>query len=84
MAETFKPTTNELENIIRKSVKDALSEFEKEKIISNTDKLLTISQVSKKLGKSFRTIKKWVDAGILQTTKNGLVTEASLNEYLKG
>ena len=84
MTGTFKNQPGELENIIRKSVREALSEFETGKSTSNSEKLLTITQVSKKLGKSFRTVKKWVDTGILKTTKNGLITEDSLNEFLKG
>ena len=84
MNETAENAKSELENIIRKSVTDALSEFEKGKTISDPEKLLTVSQVSKKLGKSFRTVKKWVSSGILQTTKSGLITEASLNNYLNG
>ena len=73
-----------LENYIRQSVKDAISELENGKTITHEDKLFTINQVSKKLGKSFRTVKKWVNSGILQTTKSGLISEAALTEYLNG
>lgn len=65
--------SDELSNKIKREIKDP------EEI-----KLYTINQVAKKLGKSFRTVRKWVKSGILKTTKSGLITEDFLNEYLKG
>ncbi len=82
MKTTSKNEAIELEIIIQKSVKDAFSDFKKGNAILESEKLMTVTQVSRKLGKSFRTVKKWINSGILQTTKNGLITDAALNEYL--
>ncbi len=62
-------------------MKLALISFEKEKD-NEFPKLYSINQVSKKLHRSFATIKKHAQSGLLRTTKSGLITEAAINEYL--
>jgi hypothetical protein len=50
---------------------------------ANNDKLYSINEVRKRLGKAHATIKKLVDKGFIRVTKDGQISEASLNEYLQ-
>ena len=50
---------------------------------ANNDKLYTINEVRKRLGKAHATIKKLVDKGFIRATKDGQISEAALNEYLQ-
>lgn len=47
------------------------------------DRLYTINEVRKRLGKAHNTIKKLIAAGYIKTAKNGLISEAAINEYLQ-
>jgi hypothetical protein len=55
---------------------------EKRKEARTPVKVYNINQVAKMLGKSYNTIKKYVDKGIIKSTLNGLITESAINEYL--
>lgn len=46
-------------------------------------RLYTINQVAKKLGMSHSTIKKLVNSGELQSTRNGRITEEAIDDFLK-
>jgi len=67
---------------IKAIMKNALYEFEKEKESRTPDRLFTINQVAKRLGRAHDTINKLVKKGIIRTTKDGLITESAINEYL--
>lgn len=67
---------------LEKAMKKILIEHEEEKKKGELPKLYSISKLAKKLGKSYNTIRKYVDQGILKTTSNGLITEDSINEFL--
>ena len=71
---------SELMSIVKTAIREMKEEASKDE---KSDKLYTINQVRKKLGKAHLTIKKLVDNGFIKTTKNGLISEASLNEYLR-
>ena len=62
-------------------IKLALISWEKEKE-DEFPKLYSINQVAKKLHRSFATIKKHAQSGLIKTTKSGLITEAAINDYL--
>ncbi len=62
--------------------KVAMSEFEKEKAANSPDKLFTINQVAKRLGRSHATISKLVKNGLIHSTKDGLIPESAINDYL--
>jgi len=65
-------------------VKAAILELEAEKAKSKeSDKLYTINEVRKRLGKAHSTIKKLVAKGMIKTTIDGLISEAAINEYLQ-
>jgi len=73
---------------LKKALKEVLIEvnlqLENERIKAlNTDKLYTINEVRKRLGKAHNTIKKLVKAGYIKTTKDGLISEDAINEYLQ-
>jgi hypothetical protein len=77
--DTIVITTEErLSSIIR----NTLISFEKEKEAKMPPKIFTVNQVAKKLGKAPGTIKKYVDKGIIRSTKNGLIPEDAINEFL--
>jgi len=79
MSEIILTTKEELS----KTMKSVLIEFDKEKSFHSPPKLYTINQVCKMLGKAHATIKKLVVGGIIKSTKDGLITETAINEYLK-
>jgi len=64
-------------------IRNVLVSFENEKKTRLPKKLLTINQVAKRLGKAHATIKKYVQQGIIKSTKNGLIPEDAVNEYLR-
>ncbi len=67
---------------LKKILKSAISEYEKEKELKQPDKLYTINQVAKRLGRAHETINKLVKKGVISTTKDGLITESAVNDYL--
>lgn len=84
MAQTVIIDAVELKSVI----KSAFNEWKEEtdntnkKAIEN-DRLYTINEVRKRLGKAHATIKKLVANGLIKTTKDGLISEAAINEYLQ-
>lgn len=67
---------------IKAIIKAAISEIEKERKATQPDKLYTINQVAKRLGRAHETINKLVKKGVIRTTKDGLITDSAINEYL--
>ncbi len=80
MSEIILTTKMELHN----EIIAALQDFDKIKSKGQPQKLYSINNVAKKLGKAHSTVKKLVSAGIIKTTKSGLISENALNEYLNG
>ena len=68
---------------LKSLIKSALLEYDQEKNKGKGETLWTINQIAKRLGKAHATIKKLVEKGIIKTTKNGLISEAAVNEYLQ-
>jgi hypothetical protein len=71
-------TDNQLKDLVKQAVKEVTAENEKGQIV-----LYTINQVSKKLGRAHKTISNLVRMGILKATPDNLISEQSINEYLK-
>lgn len=67
---------------IKEIFKAAICEIEKEKAAYEPDKLYTINQVAKRLGRAHETINKLTKRGVIKTTKDGLITESAINDYL--
>jgi len=67
---------------LAQTIKSVLVEFDKEKASKLPEKIYTINQIAKKLGKAHATIKKLVASGYIKTTKDGLIPESAINEYL--
>ena len=67
---------------ISQTMIDALNRFEEMKTEKDPPGLFSINKVSKILGRSHTTIKKLVKNGIIKTTKDGMITEQAINEYL--
>ncbi len=75
-------------NEVRAIIIDALNEVESQRANHEKEKkeketLFTINQVAHRLGRAHNTIKKLVSAGILKTTQDGMISEKSINEYLR-
>ena len=84
MEKTLITDVSELFPALRKVVKDAMKEMNEEAAKEKQyDTLYTINQVRIRLGKSHKTIKNMVLAGIIKSTSNGLISEAAINEYLQ-
>lgn len=80
MAETAIIVTQKKD--IKEIIKTAIFEIEKEKEALRPDKLYTINQVAKRLGRAHDTINKLVKNGVIRSTKDGLITESAINDYL--
>ncbi len=74
------PDLNEIKNAVKMAILEIEAEKEKSK---EFEKLYTINEVRLRLGKAHNTIKKLVKTGYIKTTKDGLISEAALNEYLQ-
>ena len=62
--------------------KSVLVEFDNEKTAKLNEKVFTINQIAKRLGRAHDTINKLVKNGMIRTTQDGLITESAINEYL--
>jgi len=78
MSDIILTTKQELEQ----SIKSVLVEYDKEKASKLPEKVYTINQIAKMLGKAHATIKKLVKNEFIKSTKDGLITESAINEYL--
>lgn len=67
---------------LAQTIKSVLVEFDKEKAAKLPEKVYTINQIAKQLGKAHATIKKLVENGYIKATKDGLIPESAINEYL--
>lgn len=66
--------TEIIENVIKK--------FEAQKNKGVGEKLYYVNQVANMLGKAHNTIKKAVKNGTIRSTKDGLIPESAIEEYL--
>lgn len=73
----------ELETTIKATVRAALVDYDKEKAANSADVLYTINQVAKRLKKAHATIRKYTEKGLIKTTRSGLISEQSINEFLQ-
>ena len=67
---------------LKSEIISALEEFEEKRAKNEPPKLFTINQVAKKLGKAHSTIKRRVKQGYFKTTKDGLIPETAIEDYL--
>ena len=67
---------------LREYIRSVILEIEAQKAAKETPKLYSINQVAKKLGKAHATISKMVATGLIKATKDNLIPETSINEYL--
>lgn len=75
---------SELKSALKAAMIELNEELATEKLkAAQVDKLYTINEVRKRLGKAHATIKKLVAKGLIKTTIDGLITEAAINEYLQ-
>jgi hypothetical protein len=71
------------EEKVKEIVKAAIYEVEQEKEIATTDATYSVAAVAKRLKMAHATVKKLIREDYLAITKNGRVTEKSINEFLK-
>lgn len=65
------------------TLRGVLQEMEAERKENSNLKSFSIHQVAKKLGRAHATIKKYVESGILKTTKDGRIPEVELIRFLE-
>jgi len=70
----------QLASLISEAVRRGIDDTEKRK--NEAEKLYTINEVAKRLGKAHRTIKNLVTSGAIKSTKTGLISEFAIKEYL--
>ena len=73
---------------LKSALKEVMIELNKEtaeekKKNSQADKLYTVNEVRKRLGKAHATIKKLINKGLIKTTIDGRISESAINEYLQ-
>lgn len=68
---------------LRSLLNEVLDEREKAKIVTLGDKLYNVNQIAKRIGKAHATVKKLINKGLIKTTIDGLISEASINDYLQ-
>ncbi len=79
MEEIILATKSEL----RKEIYSVLQKFDAEKKAKQPPKLYSIADIARLTGKTYPTIRRFVQKGLLKTTKSGLISEKALNEYLQ-
>lgn len=71
----------ELADLIKIEVKQAVSEA----LLDQSDTILyTVNQVSKKIGRSHKYVKRAVDIGLLRTNEIGLISGKELQRFING
>ncbi len=68
---------------VKEILKEALLEIEREKVSSQTDATYSVAAVAKRLKMAHATVKKLIRENYLEITRNGRITERSINEFLK-
>ena len=69
---------------LRQLVMEAVMEADMQRQKARPEKLLTINQVAKQLGKAHQTIKKYVEEGIIRSTPNGLIPNSAIEDFIAG
>ena len=82
MSEMIFLPKNELLQAIRDAIDEKFDSVEKKRRITESPTLLTVTVVAKRLGRSYTTIKKLCNNGIIKTTKDGLIEESEIEKYL--
>ena len=67
---------------IQQAVRVEFEEIERKRKRVESNKLLSINAVAKRLQKSHAGIKKLCDNGTIKTTKSGLIEESEIERYL--
>lgn len=84
MAQMVITDTDSLKSALKAAIIEISEETASEKKkVAQIDKLYTINEVRKRLGKAHATIKKLVAKGLIKTTIDGLITEEAINNYLQ-
>jgi len=84
MAQMFITDISDLKTALKEILIELNQESEKEREkAGSSDKLYTRNQVRKRLGKAHATVSKLILNGLIKTTKNGLISEAAINDFLQ-
>jgi len=84
MAEKIITDTAELKLVIKAAIVELNEETATEKQkAAKIDNLYTINEVRKRFGKAHSTVKKLISKGLIKTTKDGLISEAAIQDYLQ-
>ncbi len=69
---------------MRAAISDEFKKMQQEARQQQGEQLFYVAQVAKRLRKSHKTIKNLVLSGVIRSTKNGMIPESALEEFLKG
>lgn len=77
---TFITTDEQLSRVVRKELKDALNE---QKQAANPEKLYTVSEAARLMGRCYNTIRNMIDSGRLTpTTDRKYISQRAIDDYL--
>ena len=80
----FIPASESLREIRMVIADEIKKQFQEQKQQSGGEKLFYVAQVAARLHKAHKTIKNMVNSGVIRSTKNGLIPESAVEEFLKG
>ena len=69
---------------MRAGIADEFKKMQQEARQQQGEQLFYVAQVAKRLRKSHKTIKNLVLSGVIRSTKNGMIPESAVEEFLKG
>ena len=69
---------------MRAGIADEFKKMQLEAKQATGEQLFYVAQVAKRLRKSHKTIKNLVKSGVIRSTKNGMIPESAVEEFLKG
>ena len=78
------PASESLREIRQVIADEVKKQFQEQKHQTGGERLYYVNQIAQMLHKSHKTVKKMVLAGILRSTKNGMIPESAVEEFLKG
>lgn len=77
-------SVNELIPVLRQLIREELELFDKNNKSKSGEKIYTINEVAKKLGKSWVTINKYCRVGLIRTVPGRGIPESAIIEFLEG
>lgn len=78
------PASESLQEIRTVIANEIRQQFLDQRRETGHEKLFYVAQVAARLGKAHKTVKNMVLSGVIRSTKNGLIPESAIEDFLKG